>query len=124
MATVVTTVPLGTDADSQKHIAVANAAIGGADQANKVIDAVENDDVVKNALVAVLGPYLRTYGNSPAVGAIAGLVVWELAHYGVTIDPQFAISLCVLAMVGAAYGWQKFSMWRGKKNAPITTTTV
>ncbi len=73
-------------------------------------------------LTAVIGPIVRQPGNSDLFGALSGLVIWLGAHYGLTVPPAVAVSLCVAGFVVFARVWQYASIWLGKRNAPVQPT--
>lgn len=101
------------------QIAVANV---GVDNATSVQD-VLNNPALMAILTQLLGPFLRQYGHSSAVGAFGGLIVWAFAHYGLVVSPELAEAMCIAGMVVTSYLWQAFSIWRGKANAPVQPVT-
>lgn len=104
----------------QTRIVVSNANAGVA--ASTSVQDILNNPALLALLTQLLGPFVRQFGHSSAVGAFSGLIVWAFTHYGLALSPELAEAMCVGAMVICSYAWQSWSIWAGKKNAPVQPT--
>lgn len=96
-------------------IMAANSAVRTAGSVQEILD---NPDTLA-LMQQLLGPFVTQYSHSPIVGTLGGLLIFGLAHYGLTIPSGVSEILSAAVFAASSYAYQMFSMARAKKASLI-----